>query len=87
MDVAPFVGLFVICEALGMVAGVYQSLVVAFDETGVYVRQNIVAQAALLISASVLIPHYGILGVAISGVVVQCVIYVSTVFFFLGNMA
>lgn len=81
LPAASFVAVFVMAEAIGLLAGIYQGLAVAFDHIGFHVSQNIVAQAAMMGVALLLIPEYGVLGAGIAGVACYAVMLVASMLF------
>lgn len=58
-----FVTVFVLAEAVGLVGGVAQAVVVAMDRMRVHVALNIAAQLLLVGVAQVAVPRWGIAGV------------------------
>ncbi len=78
---APFVFLFVLVEVVGLLAGTYQSLVIAQDRMGFHVAQNVTAQLLLIGVAAVLIPRHGIAGAALAGLAAQAFLYLATTLF------
>ena len=78
---AQFVFLFVLVEVVGLLAGTYQALIIAFDRMGFHVAQNVVAQLLVIGSAAVLIPWRGIAGAALAGLVAQVFLFICTTTF------
>jgi antigen flippase len=58
------VGIFMIAEGLLLMAGVYQSLLIGFDDLNGYTLLVVVANMATIASSLVLIPAFGIIGCA-----------------------
>lgn len=78
---APYVVLFVGVEILGLAVGNYQAVLLAMDEIGASVAQNVVAQATLLILTVLTVPRWGIVGVGVASIASQLVLLLSTVGF------
>jgi O-antigen/teichoic acid export membrane protein len=63
---APYVYLFVLAEALALLAGVNQALVIGLDHISAYVAMCLTGQLGMAAAAWFLAPRFGILGVALA---------------------
>jgi antigen flippase len=63
---ADYVWIFVLAEIVGLVVAVYTALPIAFDRVGFHVVYSGVGQVLMVLSATWLIPAYGILGAGLS---------------------
>ena len=68
-------------ELLILIAGLYQSLVIAFDHLAVNVVQTLCAQAVLIGIATVMIAPYGILGACVAGIAAQVIMCAGGILF------
>jgi O-antigen/teichoic acid export membrane protein len=78
---ARFVFLFVLVEIVTLLAGTYQSLVLALDRLGYHVAQNMVAQGLMILVGAVAIRRFGISGAALAALSAQLFLYISTTLF------
>jgi O-antigen/teichoic acid export membrane protein len=60
------VGTFMIAEGLLLMAGVYQSLLIGFDDVNGYTALSVIANMVTIAASIVLIPAFGIIGCAIA---------------------
>ena len=75
---AAFVTVFVVTEVVGLLAGTYQSLVLAFDRMRVHLFNNLIAQCLVVALAYKLVGPLGILGAGLAGLVAPLYLYVAT---------
>lgn len=73
-----YIFLFVISQYILQLAGVYQVLIVGFDDLKMYAFATCSGNLATILFSWLLIPHYGILGVGISFIVSGFIIFVIT---------
>jgi O-antigen/teichoic acid export membrane protein len=78
---ARFVVLFVLVEIVTLLAGTYQSLVLALDRLGYHVTQNLIAQGLMIGVGAVSIRRFGIAGAALAALSAQLFLYISTTVF------
>jgi hypothetical protein len=78
---ARFVFLFVLVEIVTLLAGTYQSLVLALDRLGYHVTQNMAAQGVMIVVGAVAIRRLGISGAALAALSAQLFLYTSTTVF------
>jgi O-antigen/teichoic acid export membrane protein len=78
---APYVVLFVGVEILGLAVGNYQAVLLAMDEIGASVVQNVIAQATLMLITVLTVPRWGIIGVGVASIASQLVLLLGTVGF------
>ncbi len=78
---APFVALFVTAEILGLLAGTYQSLIVALDHLRFHVVQNLVAQGVVVGLAVWLVAPLGLLGAGLAWLGAPVLMLATTVIF------
>jgi PST family polysaccharide transporter len=78
---ARFVVLFVLVEIVTLLAGTYQSLVLALDRLGYHVTQNMIAQGLMIVVGALTIRRFGIAGAALAALSAQLFLYVSTTIF------
>lgn len=64
LDAAPALFLFVVTQAIFLQAGIYQALMIGLDRLKVYGIIMVLAQAMIAAGAWLLVPEYGISGVA-----------------------
>ena len=76
---AGLLGAFLIAEGILVMAGVYQALLVGFDDLTSYLSISVVANAAIIALSFVLVPQYGALGVAVAFIVGNAILLVLTV--------
>jgi enterobacterial common antigen flippase len=81
MPGAHFVALFVIGEVIGLIAAVYQGILVAHDHVTALVAQNVAAQLVLLAVAAVFVERHGIAAAAAAGITAQLFLYGATALF------
>jgi O-antigen/teichoic acid export membrane protein len=78
VSVSQLVFPFVIAQCLSQLAGVHQALLIGFDDLKVYAALAITCHLSMAALAWWLVPHYGILGVAIAYLVAASGIFLST---------
>jgi antigen flippase len=69
---------FVVAQCLSQLAGVHQALLIGFDDLKVYAALTIACHLSMAGLAWLLVPQYGILGVAIAYLVAALGIFLST---------
>jgi O-antigen/teichoic acid export membrane protein len=77
----PYVFLFVIVEIVGLLAGTYQTIVVALDRLGFHVLQNLAAQFVIIALSATFVPSAGIGGVVVAALAAQLLLYTATSMF------
>ena len=77
-DAVPLVTLFLLAEGILLVAGVYQALLIGFDDISGFLTSTVMGQLAIIALASVLVPEMGGAGVATAFLVGNAVILVGT---------
>jgi enterobacterial common antigen flippase len=78
---ASFVFLFVLVEIVTLLAGTYQSLVLALDRLGYHVTQNMLAQGVMIAVGALTIRRFGIAGAAVAALSSQVFLYISSAIF------
>lgn len=78
---AAFVMVFVLTEVVGLLAGTYQALVLAFDRMRIHVVNNLIAQGLVIAAAYHLVGPLGILGAGLAGLVAPVFLYLATTAF------
>ncbi len=78
---ASFVALFVGAEVVTLLAGTYQSLIVASDRMFFHVLQNLSSQALLIGAAAVALPRLGLEGAGLAALAASLFMLVSTLIF------
>jgi len=73
--------LFVLVEIVTLLAGTYQSLVLALDRLGYHVAQNMTAQGVMIVVGAFAIRRFGIPGAALAALSAQLFLYLSTTVF------
>jgi PST family polysaccharide transporter len=80
---AAFVVLFVLNEVLTLLTGTYQAIVIALDELGFHVAQNVGAQLLMIAVAALLVTRFGILGAGLSVLSGPlCMFFATTIFLY-----
>jgi O-antigen/teichoic acid export membrane protein len=77
----PFVVLFVAAEALTILSGTFQALIVAADRMRFHVLQNLFAQALLVAIAAIAIPRLGLAGAGFAALAAPVFLACSTLWF------
>lgn len=72
------IGAFMIAEGFLLMAGVYQSLLIGFDDLNGYTALTLMANIVTIIACLVLIPEFGILGSALAFVCGNALLLVLT---------
>ena len=66
VDAVPFVTLFLLAEGVLLVAGVYQALLIGFDDIPGFLASTVAGQLVIIAMAAVLVPVKGGAGVAVA---------------------
>lgn len=79
VSVAHLVFPFIVAQCLYQLAGVHQALLIGFDDLKVYAALTITCHLSMAALAWLLVPRYGILGVAIAYLVASLLIFLTTI--------
>jgi O-antigen/teichoic acid export membrane protein len=77
---SPFVYLFVLEEALGLIAGANQALIIGLDHIAIHVAICLVGNLELAALSTLLVPRFGVHGVAMAFLCNGSVIFVLTAY-------
>jgi enterobacterial common antigen flippase len=72
------IGAFLIAEGLLLMAGVYQSLLIGFDDLNGYMFTSLAANVTTIVASVALIPAHGIIGAALAFIGGNCLLFVLT---------
>jgi len=78
VDAVPLVALFLLAEGVLLVAGVYQALLIGFDDISGFLASTVAGQLVIIALAAVLVPRMGGTGVAVAFLLGNALILVAT---------
>ena len=78
VDAVPLVTLFLLAEGVLLVAGVYQALLIGFDDISGFLASTVAGQLVIIALAAALVPRMGGTGIAVAFLFGNAVVLVGT---------